>query len=97
MNAIVIADVAIRTDAEWRYCLNDLHRAAGGEAKYRPNYWIENAQTQELVAETEKAGNPAIHANKDLAPSSPRNWSTPTPCGSAPPSISRSSVPTTPW
>lgn len=57
---------SIRTDAAGRFCLNDLHRAAGEEPRHRPNYWMENAQTKELVAELEKAGNPAIKAKQGL-------------------------------
>jgi len=35
--AISIASVCIKQDAEGRFCLNDLHRAAGGEEKHSPN------------------------------------------------------------
>lgn len=31
--ALVISDVAIRQDTEGRYCLNDLHKASGGDPK----------------------------------------------------------------
>jgi phage antirepressor YoqD-like protein len=58
MNALTIADVAIRTDAEGRYCLNDLHRASGGEQRHQPRYWLANQQTQDLIAELGDSGNP---------------------------------------
>lgn len=63
---LTIADTAIRTDAEGRFCLNDLHRAAGGESRHRPHYWLENQQTKELFAELAKAGNPAIETKQGL-------------------------------
>jgi hypothetical protein len=59
---LVIADVSIRQDAEGRYCLNDLHRAAGGEKKHGPSYWITNAQTMELIEELETTGIPVVTA-----------------------------------
>lgn len=58
--ALTIANTAIRQDAEGRYCLNDLHGAAGGEQRHRPNYWLESQQTRALVSEIEIAGIPAI-------------------------------------
>lgn len=66
MNMLTIADTGIRQDAAGRFCLNDLHRASGGAAKHRPNYWFENAQTKDLVDELGIAGIPAIHAKQGL-------------------------------
>ena len=60
MNALTIADRAIRRDTEGRHCVNDLHKAAGGEPRHRPGYWLAMDQTKALVAEIEKAGIPAI-------------------------------------
>ena len=36
MTALVVAGIAVKTDAYGRYCLNDFHKAAGGEAKHTP-------------------------------------------------------------
>lgn len=61
-----IAGVKINQDADGRYCLNDLHKAAGGDdfpqgnPIHRPGEFIRLQQTQELVAELESAGIPAI-------------------------------------
>lgn len=54
---IVIANTTIRTDTEGRYCLNDLHRAAGGEAKHQPAFWMRNAQTRALIDEISNSAN----------------------------------------
>ncbi|MBJ4348410.1 KilA-N domain-containing protein, partial [Salmonella enterica subsp. enterica serovar Typhimurium] len=35
-NLMVIDGIEVRRDVHGRYCLKDLHRAAGGEQKYRP-------------------------------------------------------------
>lgn len=59
-HAITIAGNAIRQDVHGRFCLNDLHRAAGGEPKHRPSRWLDNQQTKELVSEIEIAGIRAI-------------------------------------
>lgn len=47
---IAIEGVKVRQDDEGRYCLNDLHKAAGGEQRHQPRYWLANQQTQELVS-----------------------------------------------
>lgn len=49
--ALVIADTVVRADADARYCLNDLHKAAGGKARHQPARWLRSKQAQELVAE----------------------------------------------
>ncbi len=58
MNQLAIANVAIRTDAAGRYCLNDLHRAAGSEKRHGPSYWLTNAQTRALIEELGPTGFP---------------------------------------
>jgi hypothetical protein len=62
---IVISDTTIRQDSEGRYCLNDLHRSAGGEARHKPGNWLANQQTQELIDEINSiSGIPAIDSRR---------------------------------
>jgi len=49
--APAIQGVDIRTDVAGPYYLNDLHRAAGGGAKYRPGTWMKNQQAKAPAAE----------------------------------------------
>lgn len=51
MNALIISDISIRQDAEGRYCLNDLHKAAGGYSTDRPSKWLDNDGTRALINE----------------------------------------------
>ncbi len=63
LSIITINDIVIRKDQKGRYCLNDLHKASGGEKRHRPQYWLELKKTQELIQalieEDTKAGIPA--------------------------------------
>ncbi|MFO1379160.1 MAG: KilA-N domain-containing protein [Chitinivorax sp.] len=66
-----ICNHAIRQDEAGRYCLNDLHKAAGGQNRHRPSLWLKNQRTRKLVgainrAEAAKAGNPALGQNQGL-------------------------------
>jgi hypothetical protein len=38
-----------------RYCINDLHRAAGGEARHRPTQWLRTKIATDLVEELENS------------------------------------------
>lgn len=51
MSHIAINNTSIRRDATGRYCLNDLHRAAGGEKRHAPNEFLRLKQAAELVDE----------------------------------------------
>lgn len=69
MNALTITNTEIRTDAAGRFCLNDLHRAAGGEKRHGPAYWLETQQAQELAKEINDStvtGFPVTDKNQQL-------------------------------
>ncbi len=49
---LVLDNVEIRRDSEGRYCLNDLHKAAGNEERHAPALW--ERQAGELISVLEK-------------------------------------------
>ena len=57
---LVIAGSTVKTDEEGRYCLNDLHKAAGEDQKHRPKYWLENEGAKALIAELKNGGIPPV-------------------------------------
>ncbi|WP_462188744.1 KilA-N domain-containing protein [Acinetobacter baumannii] len=64
MNALIVPqhikidETIIRQDENGRYCINDLHKASGGEERNKPKFFLENKKTQELVQELTEGGNP---------------------------------------
>lgn len=50
-NALMVCEIAVRQDAAGRYCLNDLHCAAGGEARHKPSNWLRLDNTAALIDE----------------------------------------------
>lgn len=65
--SLSIAGIAVRQDAQGRFSLNDLHRAAGGEKRHQPSDWLRVKQTQELIAELATPGNPGVKQNQPVA------------------------------
>lgn len=65
--ALMVANTAIRQDQEGRYCLNDLHKAAGGEKHHAPNEWMRNKQTTELIEELTKPENSGLEQNQPVS------------------------------
>lgn len=63
---LVIVNTEIKQDAEGRYCLNDLHKSAGGEDKHRPSYFLKLVSTLGLIEEMEKDGIPSIESKQQL-------------------------------
>lgn len=57
---IEIGGVVIHADAQGRFSINDLHRAAGGEDRHKPGHWLATQQTRELIVEIETGGIPAV-------------------------------------
>jgi hypothetical protein len=45
----MISGVAVRVDGDGRYCLNDLHKAAGGEDRHKPVHFLALDSTQDMV------------------------------------------------
>lgn len=52
---LMIGNFAIRQDEDGRYCLNDLHKASGNQAKHKPANFLRVEQTQELIAEIDSS------------------------------------------
>ncbi len=68
--SLAISGTSIRQDSNGRFCLNDLHKAAGGERRHEPTNWTALQQTQELIAELlgEKSttGIPVVEQNQPV-------------------------------
>ena len=51
--SIVVVSITIRQDSEGRYCLNDLHKAAGGERRHDTREFLSRVSTLDLIIEIE--------------------------------------------
>lgn len=49
MTQLILDSTTIKTDSEGRYCLNDLHKASGGEAIHAPAQFFRLDTTEALV------------------------------------------------
>lgn len=58
--AAIIHATPIRRDAEGRYCLNDLHKAAGSQERHKPGDFIRQLAIQELIEEISNCGDSRI-------------------------------------
>lgn len=51
MTELIVCETFIRQDEDGRYCLNDLHRAAGGAAKHKPALFLRRGETKGMERE----------------------------------------------
>lgn len=61
---LIIGTQLIRRDIDGRYCVNDLHKAAGGEGRHNPHYWLNLTPTKEIIELIKSS--PKLHV--DLTP-----------------------------
>ncbi len=69
LSQLLLSNVEIRQDTEGRYCLNDLHKVAGGEARHQVSFFMMNLSTKDLITELEKdhlLGIPSISAKRGV-------------------------------
>lgn len=59
-NAISIRRLEIKMSDDGMYCLNDLHKASGGDKKNQPSNWLASQKTVDLIDEILKTGNQGI-------------------------------------
>lgn len=61
MNQLFVIDgVSVRQDKAGRYCLNDLHRAAGGEDRHKPGNFFRLDNIKDLCAEIDRCSDLSI-------------------------------------
>ena len=71
---IDVAGVAIAQDQSGRYSLNDLHRAAGGENRHQPAFFMRRPETTELITEIKSAPAQSIAAVEILQGRNGGTW-----------------------
>lgn len=64
---MTIGGASIRRDDVGRFCLNDLHQAAGGAKRHQPSDWLRLKQTEDLIAELANSGDSRIYPLHSIA------------------------------
>ncbi|WP_074401125.1 phage antirepressor KilAC domain-containing protein [Morganella psychrotolerans] len=59
-NLIIVDGINVRRDIAGRYCLNDLHRAAGGEERHKPSNFLRIESIQALCSEIDRCSDMSI-------------------------------------
>lgn len=62
--SLIISNTSVKQDSQQRFCLNDLHKAAGNNPSQKPSEWLRNKQTIALTNEFLIEGIPAIKVIK---------------------------------
>lgn len=65
MNELMIAERVIRI-SDGLYCLNDLHKASGGEKRHELTNWLKLQQTSELIDEISKPEISGLEENQEV-------------------------------
>lgn len=61
MNQLMTIDgISVRRDLDGRYCLNDLHMAAGGEDRHKPSNFLRMDSVHEFCAEIDRCSDSSI-------------------------------------
>lgn len=58
---VMIDGWVVKQDSQGRYCLNDVHKASGGEHRHRAHFWAESVKTQEVISRL-NSGNPEFNS-----------------------------------
>lgn len=62
---IIVCNTQVSINKDGLYCLNDLHKASGGESKNRPGYWLDTATAKKMIQLLEvRDGKPALKTSK---------------------------------
>lgn len=65
---LIINSIDVRVDEAGRFCLNDLHRAAGGEKRHQPSNWLRSEQAEGLIEELQGESAPHIRGTAKIPP-----------------------------
>lgn len=66
MGNLIVANVPVRQDSKGRYCLNDLHKAAGGSPNDKPDNFLRGKAAQDLVAQLGAEYENAINSTSQI-------------------------------